>query len=408
MFGVTQKDIDYIDSKIDFQKEYIKKFVSNFEDDESDFLKSVYSASLNPKKYFAEINTRVNTLVNNSKEKGFMPVFVTLTLPSYFHRKKEDGSLYISPNESAKALSNVWAKFLRLKIFEHLKNDFGEAMTYFRVYEPHKSGVPHLHAMLFIPTEYILKVKKRFYSYFMDSKTWGKTKDKKHDIGALNIGGLGFRYTWYKEKGGAVGYIMKYILKTFKDVDSKEIQHSVYWYAKHRVIRFLSSRSLIPLSIYRKVRYFFKSNFGIQSLKEITNLFRNGQIQRYYNNTLITYTFFCPDSNEYKEVILWEKDPELQLISRLASQNDFAYDLVQKRKHLKQKRNIIEFSNELIEKIIPITKMTDIKLIDTYTKLNNSSISSYDTNHFVLVHNELVKRELINKKPLQFIYNEDF
>jgi hypothetical protein len=366
MFGVTQKDIDYIDSKIDFQKEYIKKFVSNFEDDESDFLKSVYSASLNPKKYFAEINTRVNTLVNNAKEKGYMPVFVTLTLPSYFHRKKEDGSLYISPNESAKALSNVWAKFLRLKIFEHLKNDFGEAMTYFRVYEPHKSGVPHLHAMLFIPAEYVLKVKKRFYSYFTDKKTWGQTKDKK-EIGASSINALDYRYTWYKEKGGAVGYIMKYILKTFKDVDSKEIQHSVYWYAKHRVIRFLSSRSLIPLSIYRKVRYFFKSNFGIQSLKEITNLFRNGQIQRYYNNTLITYTFFCPDSQEYKEVILWEKDPELQIISKLASQNDFAYDLVQKRKHLKQKRNIIEFSNELIKKIIPITK-----------------------------------------KPLQFIYNEEF
>jgi hypothetical protein len=134
MYGITKIDVETIDKKIDFQKEYIRKFVSNFDEDNSDFLKSVYSASLNPKKYFAEINNRVNTLVNNAKDKGYMPVFITLTLPSFYHKKDNEGNLKTNPNESAKVLSSVWAKFLRLKIFEHLKEDFGEAMQYFRVY----------------------------------------------------------------------------------------------------------------------------------------------------------------------------------------------------------------------------------------------------------------------------------
>ncbi|XOB60707.1 replication endonuclease [Campylobacterota bacterium DY0563] len=408
MYGISDTDIVEIDNKIDFQKEYIKKFVSNFEEEDKDFLKSVYSASLNPKKYFAEINNRVNTLVSNAKEKGYLPVFVTLTLPSYYHKKNDEGFLCVSPNESSRVLSHVWAKFLRLKVFEHLKKDYNESMQYFRVYEPHKSGVPHLHALLFLPAEYILKVKDRFYSYFMDTKTWGKKKNSNDDIGSLNIGGLGFRYTWYKEKGGAVGYVMKYILKTFKDSNSKEIQHCVYWYVKNRIIRFLSSRSLVPLSVYRKVRYYFKNTFGINSLKEVTRLFKEGYINRYFNNTLITFSFYSTELDEFEEIIIWEKDPELQIVSKIASQNDFAYDLVQKRKHLKMKRNIIEFSNELIEKLVPISKLSDIKLFEKYINLNNSPISSYDTNHFVLVHNELVKRNLINKIPLQFIYDDEF
>jgi hypothetical protein len=418
MYNISTKDINSIDSKIEFQKEYIKKFVSNFEDDNSDFLKSVYSASLNPKKYFAEINNRVNTLVSNAKEKGYKPVFVTLTLPSFYHRKKEDGSLIVSPNESSKALSHVWAKFLRLKIFEHLKNDFGEYMQYFRVYEPHISSVPHLHAILFLPAKYILKVKKRFYNYFMDLKTWGKREDTKENIGASNIGGLGFRYTWYKEKGGAVGYIMKYVLKTFKNEDSEKIQHAVYWYVKHRVIRFLSSRSLVPLSVYRKVRYYFKDHFGINSLKQISRLFKDGHIQRYFNNNLITFRYFCLDIDDYIELILWEKDPELVLIrssEQKLNQETILKQITEKKNALREKKQIkliikiddIEYftndNGELIKlnKTKPVNYRTSQDLYKSFVHMTNGNIRDYDDNHYILVYNELVKRKFVDGKIIK-------
>jgi hypothetical protein len=261
----------------------------------------------------------------------------------------------------------------------------------FDIYEPHKSGVPHLHAMLFLPHEYILKIKKRFYSYFMDLKTWGKIKDTDKDIGALNIGGLGFRYTWYKEKGGAVGYVMKYILKTFKDINNEDIQYAVYWYVKHRIIRFLSSRSLIPLSIYRKVRYYFKEHFGINSLKEITRLFRLGFINRYFDNTVITYTYYDPELSEYTEIILWEKDPELILNKKLYSLNNIAHDLINKRKHMKAKSEIIEFENQLLNKITPVKYRTIQQIVEDIRVLIQNP--DFDTNAYALLNNELLYRQ---------------
>jgi hypothetical protein len=64
---------------------------------------------------------------------------------------------------------------------------------------------------------------------------------------------IDFKYTWYKDKKkgeGAVDYIMKYILKTFKDYNNDNIQLVTYWYVKYRIIRFLTSRCLTPLFVY--------------------------------------------------------------------------------------------------------------------------------------------------------------
>ena len=81
-----------------------------------------------------------------------------------------------------------------------MKKELGHGIIYFRVYEPHKSGVPHLHAMLFLPFDYILDIKKKFFEYFTDKVKWGNNKKS-----------LDFRYTWYKSEGGAVAYIIERI-----------------------------------------------------------------------------------------------------------------------------------------------------------------------------------------------------
>ena len=258
MYGISGKDIESIDKKIEFQKNWLENFSIDFGNKSVSMLNNTYSANLNPKKYFAEINNRVNTMVAKAKDQGLKPIFITITAPSSFHRKYKNGDLEVNPNDTAKEITQIWNKFTNLQVFQKMKKDLNISLTYFRVYEPHKSGVPHLHALLFLPSAYILKVKKKFYEYFTNKNKWGS-----------NIGGIGFRYTWYKEKGGAVGYVMKYILKTFKDTNSKAVQHSAYWYIKHSVRRFLSSRTLAPLTLYRKVRYYFKNRFG-NDLKDIS------------------------------------------------------------------------------------------------------------------------------------------
>lgn len=303
MYGITNKDKKKIDKKIEYQKEFLQSFSIEVGDKFHSMLDSCYSANLNPNKYFAEMNNRVNSIFEYTKSENLKPVFITLTAPARFHKKNKKGKLIVDPSDTAKELSKIWAKFLRLKIFKHMKSDTGHNLIYFRVYEPHKSGVPHMHAMLFLPNEYILKVKKRFYNYFNDFGTNKKAID--------------FKYTFYDKDnkgystGGAIAYIIKYITKTFTNEDSNINNDAVYWYVKHRIRRFLSSRTLAPLILYRKIRHDFKNMEN--DYLYITKKYQIGQIQRLFNDTVFTINRFNTDTEDYEDIILYKKmilDPE--------------------------------------------------------------------------------------------------
>ena len=398
MYGISNKDIESIDKNIEFQKNWLENFSIDFADKSVNMLNNTYSANLNPKKYFAEINNRVNTMVANAKDQGLKPIFITITAPSKFHRKYDNGDLHVNPNDTAKEITQIWNKFTNLQVFQKMKKELNISLTYFRVYEPHKSGVPHLHALLFLPSSYILKVKKKFYEYFTNKNKWGS-----------NIGGIGFRYTWYKEKGGAVGYVMKYILKTFKDTNSKAVQHSAYWYIKHSVRRFLSSRTLAPLTLYRKVRYYFKNRFG-NDLKDISRLIANGDIYKSFEDTVISYRYFDNETGEIEDIVLWSKNADLILNSRFFPKNSrFKRKFVKKEEKEKREIKRQDFTNFAKYKpnesntwdgmpIVP-TRMKDYQLQSYYKKLCIQDIDTLNLQHFNLTRNEMIKRSLLDGIP---------
>jgi len=407
MYGITNEDIKYIDDKIEYQKDYLRRFDLGFmANGKTNLLDNTYSANINPKKYFAEINNRVNTMFVNAKEKGLKPVFVTLTAPSKYHRKYEDGKLHINPNETAKALTQVWNKFTNLQVFQKMKKELGHGLVYFRVYEPHRSSVPHLHAMIFIPVNYILEVKRKYKEYF-SSSSWGANKKA-----------IDFKYTWYKEGGGAVGYIMKYITKTFKDEDTKAVQHAVYWYIKHKVRRFLSSRTLAPLSIYRKVRYYFKNKYQ-DDFKTISNKINAGVIYKSFEDTQINYIYYNHDIGEIEDITLWSKNADLILNKR----RDEELERLQIEKQKQEIRDIKKarlenkhsFTNDIkafadngdkyiystneskFKKVVVIpSRLNDYELFAYYMKLDDMDISKLDIKHYILTKNEMVSRGLIN------------
>ena len=388
IYGISPTDIIEIDNKIDFQKQYLKKYKSNFfgDTENEDFLSSVYSANLNPKKYFAEINNRVNALVKNARDLGLKPVFLTITAPTKYHKKDKEGNHIIPPNETAKRLSEMWNNFTNLQVFQRLRDTYN--ITYFRVYEPHKSGVPHLHCMLFLPTTAILEVKKKFYEYFSNKSKWGANK-----------GAIDFRYTWYKEKGGAVGYIMKYILKSFKNEDDTKIQHSVYWYVKHRIRRFLSSRTLCKLSLYRKVRYYFK-NFFDNDLKEIKRLIDSNFIYYSFDKTMINYRYFDIDG-EFHDVILWSKSTECILNSRIHTDNRIHLKYIKPTPAPAKTINILldgvhtwNFNKKTLKitKFRPIlSRLSDFELFNYGLRLNRET---EDKNHLYILDKEIERRHL--------------
>jgi len=383
VFGITQEDIEFIDSKIENQKRYLENFSIDFGDKSVNMLDNTYSANLNPKKYFSEINNRVNSMFNYAKDYGLKPVFVTLTAPSKYHKG------HYTPNEISKVLTQVWNKFTNLQIFQKMKKELNHGLVYFRVYEPHKSGVPHLHAMIFLPSNYILPVKKKFKAYFSSDRL------------GTNLKAMDYKYTWYKEKGGATAYIMKYITKTFKDEQSQQIEHAIYWYIKHKIRRFLTSRTLAPLTVYRKIRYYFKNHYK-DDFNTVTNMVKKGYIRREFNNTSISMMYYNIETGEVEDIILWNKNPELLLNARKKPCKPISLKYTKKtnEKEIVKVNGVDKFifskrENQFVELPTIPNKLGDYSLQQYFMTLENTHIENLNLHHYGLVKNEMIKRGLL-------------
>jgi hypothetical protein len=411
MYGITKEDIQMIDIKIDLQRKYLINRFFDFGDESKNILDFTYSANLNPKKYFAEMNNRINSIFQYAKDLDLKPVFITLTAPSKYHKKDRQGFLKENPNETAKALTQIFNKFTSLQIFRRMKKDLGHGLIYFRVYEPHKSGVPHLHAMLFLPTEYILDVKKRYYSYFTDKEKFGSNKKA-----------IDFKYTWYNSAGGAIAYIMKYVTKTFKNDEDLSSQHSSYWYIKHNIRRFLCSRTLAPITIYRKIRHFFKKQ-DMDYLK-VTELIKRNEIYKIFDNTNIGYMFYNHENGEVEHVTLWQKNTDLILNSRIGNTDGIADDLIQKRFNLnnpkEKKKPTIAIASDfekycfsditqkfILMPVIP-SLLSDYQLSQYYRLLDKQDLETLDLVHYGVTKNEMIKRGLLKEEIITLNEYQDF
>lgn len=393
MYGISKQDIAIIDTKINLQRKYLLSRSFDFENQTKSALEFTYSANLNPKKYFAEMNNRIQSIFEYAKDLDLKPVFITLTAPSKYHKKHRNGDLKISPNETAKELTQIWNKFTSLQLFRKIKKDLGHGLIYFRVYEPHKSGVPHLHAMLFLPKDFILPVKKRYFSYFTDREKWGNNKKS-----------IDFKYTWYNSAGGAAAYIMKYVTKTFKNDESEDIQHTAYWYIKHNIRRFLCSRTLAPITIYRKIRHFFKKHDN--DYLKVSELIKNNEIHRLFDDTTYSYMRFNYETGEVDDITVWQKNSDLILNSRIKAKTTFKLKYTKKERKKPLLAIVSDFEkyafNERLDKFIlmPVvpSKLSDYQLSQYFRILDKQEIASLDLVHFGVVKNEMIKRDMLKEE----------
>ncbi|HOI82975.1 MAG TPA: replication endonuclease, partial [Campylobacterales bacterium] len=137
------------------------------------------------------------------------------------------------PREAMADLSDMWRGFLDLRLLKRIKKAGGR--VYMKTVEPHGSGVPHVHIMMWIPKSFIVPLKKVFKAYFAGRTT--------------------FKYKFDGDEGGAVAYIMKYINKTFRHAQTDEMTDEAYWCAFHGIRRFTTSRTLPALKYFRKCNY---------------------------------------------------------------------------------------------------------------------------------------------------------
>ena len=248
-YGLTQDQLALVEKKLYLQRRFLNlSYLYDKVTTNTIPLKDlIISANHSPHRYYAEVQNRVNTLVENATDKGLVPLFMTITLPSQYHPFKLRGKQLVEnpkydgtpPREAVKALTR---RFARLRNDRALRDIPRTQRVYFRVNEPHQSGTPHTHILYYVPADRVDRLIKAFNRLF---------PEKGNDIQQ------GLR--------NAAAYVMKYINKTLPKSKSKKLskkdRYLNAWYSHHRITRFSSSRTLAPLYLYRLLhdRYTLKA-----------------------------------------------------------------------------------------------------------------------------------------------------
>ena len=258
-YGLTKDDLVMTKLKIKNQSNFLDySFIQDNSTGQQFSLKDcIVSSNHNPHRYYGEIQNRINTLEQEATNANLTPIFLTLTLPSEFHKMKttRNGKLIknpkyngTEPKEAVKILTKMWGKLRQDRSLKELSK---MQRMYYRVNEPHKDGTPHTHILLFIPKERIARIEKAFKHLF-------NPKSNKLE----------------KEIRSATSYIMKYINKTLpmsKKELTKNDEFLNAWYVKHRINRFCASRSTAPMYLYRMLNHRF-SLYGLTQVRKGSSL----------------------------------------------------------------------------------------------------------------------------------------
>ena len=288
-YGLSNSDVNFAINKIEKQKFFYDNHFLTLPDGREALLSQVVSNFyVNPNRYISEIKHRIYELYDVAKLKDLVPVFLTITLPSEYHRHKyievsfgkevkvknknfnSDYEEY-TPRNLVEILQSYFKSFVDLRAVRNIPKD---KRLYFKVIEPHKTGVPHMHIMYFIPKENISKFKNAFVN-FCERK---------------NILQYDFQVNIYNP----INYLIKYILKSvddyrFENTENFKFSNLVLWYVRWGIRRFSMSRVFCRLDLYRKFN-------GRYSLSELTGLVKDGYINYLSDvNNQITHIFFNDD-----------------------------------------------------------------------------------------------------------------
>ncbi|MDX7786726.1 replication endonuclease [Aeromonas caviae] len=208
----------------------------NAQDDIIISLEDAVKASIaNPENRRHELIVRARGFSDVADEMGYVGLFFTWTAPSRFHpwktvrasqaggpdsteeNPKHDGS---SPRDSQHYISELW-KRCRSALDRNLakRGEFlvADPIDYFgfRVVEPHHDGTPHWHLLIWVKPEHQHRLIGILQRYAL-SHDKGDLERKRHPESKKPYSDITPRFDWKvmdKEKGGAVGYIVKYIAK---------------------------------------------------------------------------------------------------------------------------------------------------------------------------------------------------
>ncbi len=431
LYGISDIDIAVAQLKYDKQLEYLKSNVILTNTGQFKSFEDISLSANFSKRYYAEVANRTNTIYSLAQDFKLKPVFLTITLNGCFRDAlKGDFSrftskdrillpnllkLKIQRNEAFTIRDLVFVLNYQWDIFSSRQVFRGIKKMYIRTFEPHKKdGVPHIHALLYIPSNIIPKALETFKDVFNATMNITQNPNRLTSEQIKNGEINGFQWTL----NNPTGYVMKYIQKTFINLqEKKQLDNLSSWYVIHKVRRFITSRSTIPLWVYRKIFFIEKD------LHTLTEMLTD-------KNSIIEWDFdlkYIRFSNSYTMQELEYKNGyyEYKINGRVINKKELekSYKTSLKptftKKDNKLPKYVPVFQNDsqvgfyngyrFTEKLKPmISKFTDLELFNYFKDLDIEDVS-LNLHHYVHVNNELVKRGFYGFEKMSFdSFNTDF
>ena len=232
------------------------------------------------KEYSKITEQRAYTIQELAKRKEYCSVFITFTLPSQFHPFKSiqtsKGRLYVEDNKDFifpsikeavsygyKELNTIYQTFYK-RVKNYVKND----LYYIRAVENHSTMIPHLHLVLYFPTDkldFVKAVFKRVVEHFKLNRTDLEEVAFKDNINF------------------ASKYLLKYIIKDLNNGSDIFKARVLDGWKRYHKVRVLNS-TILPLNVmvYKKLysavslipenKISFKIDDKIISMKEKIDL----------------------------------------------------------------------------------------------------------------------------------------
>ena len=285
-------------------KQELYKYSINKEKQQSNFLRNQqnlknvktgevlslkYSFDFKQKEYVKTIEQKVNALVSIAIEQNLNPIFITLTVPSKFHPFKtlKNGVNVTNKNykfvklddaivEAYEELKTIYRTF-----YKRLKN-CSKNIYYIKITEPHKSLIPHMHILIFVENEHLSNTKKLFIKIYKEYKLQRVDYDES---------------ILYDNLNNAVGYIMKYVLKTLNSDNEFFKRWLDGWRKKYKIRACEMSNLPISVEVYKKLYYNLPKDLKESLQKEIES------------NNQSFFEYFIQNT-EVHQIIYSEKEDE--------------------------------------------------------------------------------------------------
>lgn len=450
MFGLSKQDLKNIQSKINNQSDYLDDNFFTTNSGQVKTLKDISFSANHSVRYYAQLSNKIDTMTKMAISQGLHSCFLTMTLDGYFRDllhgdytrfdklSHEDKKIALQSVPSSEILGEVRQKiearqtliikdlynilnhqtkrFLQSYAFKKLKKSKQDYM-YIRTVEPHKDGVPHFHMMLYIPFEHIEQFKKDFVKSYPAPRN-AKLKKDLSKSEQLKFNDLIFdeMISFQINIKDTTAYIMKYILKSFMDVKKqKEIDYVQAWYIKHRIMRCVTSRSLIPQWVYQKAYAFESDWFHLTDLmKDVNNHVEWNKEDNY---------FYFIDNHTGRELVYqygkYQVIYQDRIIKEMGTVKEKQiktkiYDKTPKKWTKKQTpidviidgEQFVYINGKYSKPTIQPYQMNDLQLWEYY---QNIDIETVDLKHYANTKNILIDRGLLHEPKINLAaYQDDF